>query len=64
MVADIRLDNRDELAAALALDRDRSNTMADSAIALAAWERWGNEAWARLRGPFAVAVWEPRRPAF
>ena len=29
MAADIRLDNRDELAAALALDRDKSNTMAD-----------------------------------
>src|SRR5262249_32203154 len=60
MVADLRLDNRDDLIAALGLDPQRAFAAADSAIVLAAWEKWGNEAWARLRGPFAAALWDPR----
>ncbi len=60
MVADLRLDNRDELIPALGLEPQRAIALPDAAIALAAWEKWGNEAWARLRGPFAMAVWDPR----
>src|SRR5215472_517793 len=61
IAADLRLDNRDELPAALGLDIEQAKTLPDSALALAAWERWGNEAWTRLRGPFAVAIWDPRK---
>jgi asparagine synthase (glutamine-hydrolysing) len=60
LVADLRLDNRNELVAALGLDAQQAAFSPDSAIALAAWEKWGDEAWARLRGPFAAAVWDPR----
>jgi asparagine synthase (glutamine-hydrolysing) len=60
MVADLRLDNRDELIAALALDPQRAVVLPDASIVLSAWEKWGNEAWARLRGPFAAAVWNAR----
>jgi len=59
ITADVRLDNRDDVASALGLDRDAANMASDSALLLAAWERWGDEAWARLRGPFAAAIWNP-----
>jgi len=61
MTADLRLDNRDELAAALGFDHDTAKMSADSALALAAWERWGDLAWAKLRGPFAAAIWDPNK---
>jgi len=60
LVADLRLDNREDLVAALALDPERARISPDSAILLAAWEKWGNETWARLRGPFAAAIWDAR----
>src|SRR5262249_11571750 len=63
IAADLRLDNSDELPAVLGLDVEQAKTLPDSAIALAAWERWGNDAWGRLRGPFAVAIWNPRERA-
>ncbi len=58
MVADVRLDNRPELAESLGIAADRLKSMADSDVALAAWERWGSEAIARLVGDFAIVVWE------
>jgi asparagine synthase (glutamine-hydrolysing) len=33
---------------------------ADTEVALAAYERWGEDAWVRLRGMFAIAVWDSR----
>jgi asparagine synthase (glutamine-hydrolysing) len=35
----------------------------DTEVALAAYEHWGGDAWARLRGMFALAVWDPRANA-
>jgi asparagine synthase (glutamine-hydrolysing) len=63
MVADLRLDNRDDLATVLGLDPQQAMVSPDAAIALAAWEKWGSQAWARLRGPFAAAIWDPRSQA-
>ena len=63
MAADVRLDNRDDVSSALALDRDEAKMASDSALVLAAWERWGDEVWARLRGPFAAAIWNPDKRA-
>lgn len=36
---------------------------ADTEVALAAYEQWGDAAWARLRGMFAIAVWDARARA-
>jgi asparagine synthase (glutamine-hydrolysing) len=58
MVADVRLDNRDELVAALGLPGPQAAAMADSAIAFAAWERWQEGCFERLLGDFAIAVWD------
>jgi asparagine synthase (glutamine-hydrolysing) len=55
LVADVRLDNRDELALALNLDRrDRS----DSEVLLEAWLRWQEGCLDRLVGDYAIAVWD------
>jgi asparagine synthase (glutamine-hydrolysing) len=60
LVGDLRLDNRDELILALRMDRQQASGLSDAAIVLAAWESWGDNAWARLRGPFAVAIWDKK----
>lgn len=54
---DGRLDNRDELTAALAPADGRG--LSDAALALRAYERWGEDGWERLIGPFVAAVCEP-----
>jgi asparagine synthase (glutamine-hydrolysing) len=58
IVADVRLDNRDEL---LTLLRDCPRTVSDAEIILRAYERWGTEAPKRLLGDFAFAIWDPAR---
>lgn len=58
MVADLRLDNRPELAAELGLEAARVTAMADSQILMAAWERWQEGCLAHLVGPYAFAVWD------
>src|SRR5580698_6010435 len=40
LVADIRLDNRDELGQELGLSNQQRAAMSDSALLLAAWQRW------------------------
>ncbi len=55
-----RLDNRDELAAALDPAADLRGA-ADSAYVLRAYERWGQDCPARLLGDFAFAIWDERR---
>ena len=59
LVADLRLDNRDELTRAL--DLTQPETFADATILAAAWARWGTDAMDHLRGVFAFAVWTPAR---
>ncbi|MBF0394399.1 MAG: asparagine synthase, partial [Alphaproteobacteria bacterium] len=54
---DGRLDNRDDLIAALGLDA-RSAPLPDSRIVLAALARWGGRAPERLLGDFAFAFWD------
>ena len=48
LVADVRLDRRDELAAALGIGADRSPSLSDSALVMAAVERWEEDAVGRL----------------
>jgi asparagine synthase (glutamine-hydrolysing) len=61
LVADLRLDNRDELEAELAIPRGHAGGLSDAAILLAAWERWETECFDRLVGDYAFAVWDKRR---
>ena len=59
LVADLRLDNRDELAALLGVRDDRSTP--DSAFVLAAYGRWGESFLGRILGEFALALVDRRR---
>jgi asparagine synthase (glutamine-hydrolysing) len=58
LVADVRLDNRDELAPALDLAPGAASGLCDAAILLAALMRWGEGALDRLAGDFAFALWD------
>lgn len=57
LVADLRLDNRAELAETLGLTQ-RLATLADADLLLAAWERWETDTPDRLVGDFAFALWD------
>src|SRR5688500_2092980 len=64
IVADARLDNRDALRDALrplgpALPLP--GLVGDAALILCAYQMWGEDAFTRLLGDFAVAIWDPRR---
>lgn len=61
LIGDVRLDDRAALAEALSIDAGAAATMADSALLLAAWERWGEAAPERLYGDYAFAVWDAER---
>jgi len=57
LVADVRLDNRADLARQLGLVHPEA--LSDSSFLLAAWLRWGESCVDRLLGAFAFAVWTP-----
>jgi len=61
LVADVRLDNRDELIAALAIPLDRACQLCDAAILLAACERWQDDVVDHLVGDYAFALWDQGR---
>jgi asparagine synthase (glutamine-hydrolysing) len=61
LVADVRLDNRDELAAALGIPRERLRALSDAAVLLAAYERWELDCFDRLVGDYALAIWDGAR---
>lgn len=60
LVADLRLDNRDELAAELGIAEPEARSLADAALLLRAWERWESEAFDHLLGDYAFALWDGR----
>jgi asparagine synthase (glutamine-hydrolysing) len=57
LCADVRIDNRSELATMLTLPQ-ALNRMSDAAVMLAAYEQWGDSAFNRLQGAFAVMIWD------
>jgi len=61
LVADARLDNREELCEALGIAAADGRAMSDPAIMLNALERWDEAAIERLQGDFAFAFWDSRR---
>jgi len=60
MTADLRLDNRDEILDRLGVSIASAVAWPDSRVLLSAWEQFGDSIWRTLRGPFAVAIWDPR----
>lgn len=58
LVADLRLDDRAALVDALDIDPGAAASLADSALLLAAWERWGEASLDRLYGDYAFALWD------
>ena len=58
LVADVRLDARDELAATLGLEPALAATMADAALLLGAWERWEDGLFDHVYGDYAFALWD------
>lgn len=61
LVADVRLDNRDELISSLGLKRDEARDSADSEIVLRSWIRWGETCLDRIVGDFAFALFDSRK---
>jgi asparagine synthase (glutamine-hydrolysing) len=57
LVADVRLDNREELGSDLGITAGAAERLSDAAILLSALERWGG-ALDRLVGEFAFALWD------
>ena len=61
ITADLRLDNRDEVLARLGVAPQDAMAWPDSRVLLAAWEKFGDNLWTTLRGPFAAAIWDARK---
>jgi asparagine synthase (glutamine-hydrolysing) len=61
IVADLRLDNRDDVLARLGVPPQDAMAWPDSRVVLAAWEKFGEATWPMLQGPFAVAIWNERQ---
>ncbi len=59
VVADVRLTEREDLAREMKLDT-RTAAMSDAAMVAAALELWGEEAFDRIYGSFAIAAWDTR----
>lgn len=57
LVADMRLDNREALAEALAITERELRDMPDSAVLLAAYRHWGDACVDHLLGDFTFAIW-------
>jgi asparagine synthase (glutamine-hydrolysing) len=58
LVADLRLDNRDELVAELGIPSPEASQLCDAAILLETFDCWGERAVERLVGDFAFALWD------
>ena len=61
LVADLRLDNRDELVESLQITAASARLLCDAAILLAAIERWEEDCLSRLVGDYAFVLWDGAR---
>lgn len=59
ITADVRLDNRSDLIAALGLD-DSARVIGDGELIVHSYLRWGTDCPVHLLGDFAFALWDPR----
>jgi len=58
LTADIRIDNRSELAEQLAVGHEALRRLSDADLLLVAWEKWNEGALDRILGDFAFALWD------
>lgn len=56
ITADLRLDNRQDFLAQIGAAARDAMAWPDARIVLTAWEKFGDDIWSKLRGPFAVAI--------
>jgi asparagine synthase (glutamine-hydrolysing) len=61
LVADLRLDNRNELTEALQIPASEARSLSDAAILLAAIERWDEACLEHIIGDYAFALWDRAR---
>lgn len=61
LVADIRIDNRDEIASALGMGAAERQACADSELLLRAWLRWDEASLGHIVGDFAFALFDARQ---
>jgi asparagine synthase (glutamine-hydrolysing) len=61
LVADVRLDNREELAEDLKIPKPLARNFCDAAVLLAAFERWEEFCPEHLIGDYAFALWDRMR---
>ena len=61
ITSDCRIDNREELIAALQLNNRSSEKITDSELVLGAYEKWGEECPQHLLGDFVFAIWDKRK---
>ena len=60
LVADCRIDNREELAGIFGIAAADLRDMPDSALVMRAYNKWGEDAASHLLGDFAFAIWDGR----
>jgi asparagine synthase (glutamine-hydrolysing) len=58
LVADVRLDNREELSAALNISGESLRHLSDANVLLLAYERWNGACFDHIVGDYAFAVWD------
>jgi asparagine synthase (glutamine-hydrolysing) len=58
LVADVRLDNREDLTRALGFTATEAKQLCDAALVLECLDRWSERALDRLVGDFAFALWD------
>lgn len=63
LTGDVQLYDREALRRSLALPPRPGSGIADGQLLIEAYLRWGDSFPARLRGDFALALWDPRRRA-
>ncbi len=60
IAADARIDNRDDLFRALAIDTGAGAAIGDVELIARTYAKWGTECLAHLVGDFAFALWDPK----
>lgn len=60
LAADVRIDNRADLASGLGIKGEALDRLPDAALMLRVVERWGHAGFGRIVGPFAAILWDAR----